>query len=428
MSLVPPTNTFGAPRRLTDRKAKSRTVLHVDMDAFFASIEQATNPALVGKPIAVIGSKKRTVIVTSSYEARRRGVRTGMTTGEGKRVCPELILVPGNNRRYIDASVRIIAILRDYSPDVEVFSIDEAFMDIAGSLSLFGGAEAIAVGIKRRIRDDLNITCSIGVAPNKLVAKLASGLKKPDGLTIVTDREVPSLMETLPIEEICGIGSRLAKTLKGLGITTCGELGRYPVEVLTTRFGVVGERLHYMGLGTDESPVVPIGQEDPAKSIGHSMTFPYDVGDEPGLSRYLMLLSAKVGRRLRKARCAGRTVHVYVRFSDFSGLGRRRTLPRPITLDLDIYESALRILKTLDITMPVRLLGVSVTNLVYCGGQLPLFSGERREFLLAAAADEIKDRYGDDVLSAASASDWPKEAGVISPAWRPIGTRRVDPK
>jgi DNA polymerase-4 len=427
MALIPPTHSFTAPRRMASL-AGDRTILHIDMDAFFASIEQAVNPALVGKPIAVIGSKKRTVIVTSSYEARKKGVKTGMTAGEGMRACPDLILVPGNNRRYIDASVRILAIMRDYSPDVEVFSIDEAFVDVTGSLRLFGGAEQIARQIKRRISEDLSITCSVGVAPNKLVAKLVSGLKKPDGLTIVTQDEVGPLMDGMPIEEICGIGSRLGKVLKGLGIVTCGDLGRYPVSVLKGKFGVTGERLHYMGLGVDETPIVPIGQEDAAKSIGHSMTFPYDVDDHQGIHRYLMLLSAKVGRRVRKAHCSGRTIYLYVRFSDFTGIGRRHTLPKPIRLDLDIYHAAADVLSTIEIPMPVRLLGVSMTNLVYSGSQLPLLSGERREFLLAGAVDAIKDRYGDDILSAASASDWSQEAGVISPAWRPQGTRRVDPK
>ncbi len=427
MSLVPPTNSFISPRRMA-RSPGPRTILHIDMDAFFASIEQATNPALVGKPIAVVGSKKRTVIVTSSYEARKHGVKTGMTATEGKRACPDLILVPGNNRRYIDASVRILTIMRDYSPDVEVFSIDEAFMDVTGSLRLFGGAEAISREIKRRIKEDLNITCSVGVAPNKLVAKLVSGTMKPDGLTIVTEDGVGPLMETMPIEEICGIGSRLGKILKGLGIVTCGELGRYPVSVLKQKFGVVGERLHYMGLGVDETPIVPLGQEDAAKSIGHSMTFPYDIEDQPGIHRYLLHLSAKVGRRMRKAHCSGRTVYLYVRFADFSGMGRRHTLPKPIRLDLDIYRAAADVLATIEIIMPVRLLGVSMTNLVYSGGQVPLFAGERREFLLAGAVDSIKDRYGDDILTAASAADRPMEAGVISPAWRPAGTRRVDPK
>jgi DNA polymerase-4 len=427
MSLIPPKNSFVSPRRMA-RMPGNRTILHIDMDAFFASIEQAVNPALRGKPIAVIGSKKRTVIVTSSYEARKKGVKTGMTAGEGVRACPDLILVPGNNRRYIDASVRILSIMRDYSPDVEVFSIDEAFVDVTGSLRLFGGAEAIAREIKRRIKEDLNITCSVGVAPNKLVAKLASGLKKPDGLTIVTQAEVGPLMEPMPIEEICGIGGKLGKILKGLGIITCGDLGRYPVDVLKGKFGVTGERLHYMGLGVDETPIVPLGQEDAAKSIGHSMTFPYDVDDRQRMHRYLLLLSAKVGRRVRKAHCSGRTIYLYVRFSDFSGMAKRHTLPKPIRLDLDIYQAAVHVLSTIEITMPVRLLGVSMTNLVYSGGQLPLLTGERREFLLAGAVDAIKDRYGDDILSQADASEWPKEAGVISPAWRPAGTRRVDPK
>jgi len=427
MALIPPTNSFISPRRMAHRPGP-RTVMHIDMDAFFASIEQAVNPALRGKPIAVVGSKKRTVIVTSSYEARKMGVKTGMTATEGVRACPDLILVPGNNRRYIDASVRILTILRDYSPDVEVFSIDEAFVDITGSLRLFGGAETISREIKRRIKEDLNITCSVGIAPNKLVAKLVSGTTKPDGLTIVTEDGVGPLMETMPIGEICGIGSRLGKTLNGLGIVTCGDLGRYPVSVLKGKFGITGERLHYMGLGVDETPVVPLGQEDAAKSVGHSMTFPYDVDDPAGIHRYLLHLAAKVGRRMRKAHCSGRTVYLYVRFADFSGMGRRHTLPKPIQLDLDIYRAAADVLATIEIVLPVRLLGVSMTNLVYAGGQVPLFAGERREFLLADAVDQIKDRYGDDIVTAASASDRPMEAGVISPAWRPQGTRRVDPK
>ncbi len=329
MALIPPTHSFIAPRRMA-RMPGPRAILHIDMDAFFASIEQATNPSLVGKPIAVVGSKKRTVIVTSSYEARKLGVKTGMTATEGKRACPELILVPGNNRRYIDASVRILAILRDYSPDVEVFSIDEAFVDVTGSLRLFGGADRIAREIKRRIADDLHITCSVGVAPNKLVAKLVSGFVKPDGLTIVTEPEIAPLMEPMPIEEICGIGSRLGKTLKGLGITTCGELGRYPVSVLKDKFGVVGERLHWMGLGVDETPIVPLGQEDAAKSIGHSMTFPYDVDDEAGIHRYLLLLSAKVGRRLQEGALLGQDGPA---LRPLCGLFRGRQAPHPAQAD-----------------------------------------------------------------------------------------------
>jgi len=423
-----PKSSFPGPRHYRPGGEVERAVLHLDMDAFFAQVEQATNPALRGKPIAVVGSKKRTVVVTSSYEARKYGVKTAMTVGEVKRLCPHIIFVPGNNRKYIDTSVRIINILREFSPEVEVYSIDEAFVDITGSLRLFGGAEAIARDMKARIWDEVGLTASIGVAPNKLVAKIASDLKKPDGLVILTAAEVPGLMETLPIEEVCGIGRRTAAKLHSLGVSTCGELGRYPLSVLKKKFGVIGEYLHCMGKGLDSSPVIPVGKEDDIKSIGHSMTFPYDVEDTDGLHRYLLVLSAKVGRRARRAGCAGRTVALYVRFADFTGVGRRTTCHHHIQLDADIFETAAEILASIELLQPVRLLGVSLSNLTHTGRQLPLLTGERREFLLAHAMDSIRDTFGDDAVAYASVSDRISEAGVISPAWRPAGPRRVDPR
>ena len=404
-----------------------RSILHIDMDAFFAQVEQVTNPRLRGRPIAVVGSKKRTVVVTSSYEARKFGVKTGMTMGEVVKKCPDIIFVPGNNRKYIDTSVRIIEILRDFSPYVEVYSIDEAFVDLTGSLKLFGGAKAIAQKIKGRIKDEMGLTSSVGIAPNKLIAKLASDLEKPDGLVLIRGEDVPGLLKDLPIEEICGIGRRTGKKLNSLGIETMGELAAYPVGVLKKKFGIIGERLHYMALGIDESPVVPLGEEDEASSIGHSMTFPYDITEIGDLHKYLLLLSVKVGRRARREACAGRTISLTVRFSDFTGTGKRTTLKSPIHLDTDIYDQAVKILATIDLPKPVRLLGISLSNLTYRGLQIPIFPDERKEFLLTMAMDDIKDRFGDDSLTYASVSDRLKEAGVISPAWRPSGPRRVDP-
>jgi len=422
-------SSFIAPRRLKRRPDLDRTVLHIDMDAFFAQVEQATNPKLRGRPIAVVGRKKRTVIVTSSYEARAEGVKTGMTVGEGQRVCPGLILVAGNNHKYIDTSVRIIAILREFSPQMEVYSIDEAFVDVTGSLRLFGGTGAIARGIKAKIKDEMGLTCSIGVAPNKLLAKLASDLEKPDGLVMITGDDIPGLMEGLPIGKMFGIGKKTERKLRSLGIETCGDLGRYPKSILKRKFGIIGEHLHYMGLGTDESPVVPLGEEEAAKSIGHSMTFPEDVEDKEGLKRYLLLLSGKVGRRARRWGCSGRTVSLYVRFSDFAGTGKRKTLERPINLDIDIFCAAANILETISPSRPVRLLGVSLSNLTYSGLQLPLLSRERREFILNNTIDNVKDLFGDESLTYATVSEGGlRDAGVISPAWRPEGTRRVDPR
>src|SRR5512136_1006250 len=226
-----------------------RTIMHIDMNAFFASVEQQCNPHLRGKPIAVIGSAKRTVITTSSYEARAYGVKTGMNVYEAKQRCPHLILVIGDNRKYTWTSSQIIKIFKEFTPQVEVFSIDEAFLDVTGSLRLFGSAERIAYLIKAGIRHQFGITCSIGIAPNKLLAKLASDMQKPDGLTVIRPEEVSRILETVPVKDLCGVGRKTARQLALYGITSCGDLGRFPVGVLRQRFGVIGERLQQMGRG-----------------------------------------------------------------------------------------------------------------------------------------------------------------------------------
>jgi len=196
------------------------------MNAFFASVEQQANPELRGKPIAVVGGSGRTVITTSSYEARAKGVKTGMAVWEGKRTCPELIVVIGDNRKYTHTSTKINEIFRDYTPEVEAFSIDESWLDVTHSLGIFGSAVNIAYLIKARIRHSFGITCSIGIAPNKLLAKLASDMQKPDGLTVITPDDVARVMERLPVGDLCGIGKRTAYQLKVMNINTCGELGR----------------------------------------------------------------------------------------------------------------------------------------------------------------------------------------------------------
>lgn len=230
-----------------------RTILHIDMNAFFAAVEQQSDPALRDKPVAVIGSGARTIITTCSYEARAFGVKTGMTVYEAKRLCPTLIMVVGNNRKYTDTSTGIINIFRDYTPLVEVFSIDEAFLDVSGCLKIFGSAIRISMLIKACIYQKYGLTCSVGIAPNKLLAKLASDMQKPDGLTIIAPDKISETLEELPIEELCGIGSKTQQKLNMLGITTCGQLGRFPVKTLKKRFGIIGERLQRMGLGLDDT-------------------------------------------------------------------------------------------------------------------------------------------------------------------------------
>lgn len=234
-----------------------RQILHIDQNAFFASVEQQANPALRGKAIAVVGGEGRTVITTSSYEARAKGVKTGMAIWEAKRACPELIIVVGDNKKYQHTCTKINEIFRDYTPEVEPFSIDESWLDVTHSLSIFGSAVTIAYQIKARILHSFGLRCSIGIAPNKLLAKLASDQMKPDGLTIIEPDGVSRILERMPVGELCGVGKKTAKALNMLSIYTCGELGRCEVDRLTRKFGIVGKRLKEMGQGIDNSPVVP---------------------------------------------------------------------------------------------------------------------------------------------------------------------------
>ncbi|MFQ5735831.1 MAG: DNA polymerase IV [Thermodesulfobacteriota bacterium] len=401
--------------------------MHVDMNAFFASVEQRCNPALRGKPIAVVGSAKRTVVTTASYEARAFGVKTGMNRYEAKRACPRLIFVIGNNRKYIDASVRMLDVLKGCSPCVEAYSIDEAFVDLAGCCALFPSLEALGRDVKARIRDEIGITCSVGIAPNKLLAKLASGMEKPDGLVLIGEGEVASLLEELPVGELWGIGPRLTTHLACLGVHTCGQLGRAPASVLRDRFGVIGERLKLMGQGIDPSSVVPIGEEAEARSVGHSMTLPADITDRRVVKRYLLKLSEMVGARARTHNLRGRKVALTLRYADFFTFSRHRTLPLHTNDTHAIYRSALAILASVRLRSAIRLLGVSISGLASGGRQMPLFEQDRRRERLLGAMDEINGHFGRFTLTWASLLEGDdSEPGVISPAWRPTGVKSVN--
>lgn len=406
-----------------------RVILHVDMNAFFASVEQQADPALRGKPIAVVGSSHRTVITTSSYEARAFGVKTGMAPWEARRCCPGLIFVVGDNRKYCHTSRRIMEMMLDYTPEVEVFSIDEAFMDVTGSLTyLYDTPERIAYLLKARIRHAFGITCSVGIAPNKLLAKLASDMHKPDGLTVIRPEDVTRVMDGLPIKDLCGVGRKMERHLNMMSIYTCGELGRCDEARLTRRFGVIGRRLKEMGQGIDNSPVVPHGEEDEVKSVGHSMTLTRDVSVREDILRYLLQLAEMVGRRARRYGVSGRTVHMYVRYADFfSSFGKQETLKGYISSSGDIYQAVLAILDTVELEQPVRLLGVKLSGLRHHSEQLALFPDERRHNELVRSMDSINDRFGEFTVTYGSLlRNRDKGSHVISPAWRPSGIRNVE--
>ncbi len=396
------------------------------MNAFFASVEQRADPSLRSRPMAVIGSVHRGVVLSPSYEARAFGVKTGMTYGEAVRACPGLRLVPADPSKYAHACEELIKIWQDFTPLVELFSIDEAFLDVTGCERLLGDPVQIAVRIKERVWNEKQLTCSIGIAPNKLLAKLGSDMKKPDGLVLISPDDVAEVLEDLPVKELCGIGPSLTQTLASMGIRTCGELGRAPLRELVARFGVVGERLRDMGRGIDDDSVVSPEQQhgEESKSIGHSMTLDTDCADVTLIERHLLQLSEKVGRRLRRGLYQGNVVCLTLRSSDFHTFSRQKRLQHPVNAGLDVYAAARSLLHAQRLDQPLRLVGVSVSGLTRNFVQMPLFADERKRGFIVDAMDDINDRYGEFTVTWGTLAERASHERVISPAWRPEGDRQ----
>ncbi|OGQ11788.1 MAG: hypothetical protein A2026_05440 [Deltaproteobacteria bacterium RBG_19FT_COMBO_46_12] len=376
-----------------------RIILHIDMDAFFISVEQRDNPALRGKTAAVCGSLSRSVVTSATYEARPYGIRAGMPTQEAKRRCPQLILVEGNHSKYTETASRIFSILKEYTPLVEVASIDEAYLDITQSLLLYKSSSHIAQSIKNQIRKKEQLTCSIGVAPNKLLAKLGSQLKKPDGLMVIKKGEVENVLRDLPVSKLNGIGPKLTDELNSMGILTCDQLGKFPVSVLSKRFGVIGERLHEMGLGLDDSSVVPFDEEEDAKSISHSVTLEEDTSDPDILKKVLLQLCEKVSRRMRREGFFGKRIAITVRYSDFFTFSKQKTLSKWMNSGNEIFKLASEIFESIPHPKPIRLLGVGVSLLKKEWCQLDLFEKREKRDNLLKAMDRVNERFGDWTLT-----------------------------
>jgi DNA polymerase IV len=376
-----------------------RIILHIDMDAFFISVEQRDDPSLRGKPAAVCGSLSRSVVTSATYEARPFGIRAGMPTQEAKRRCPHLILVEGNHSKYTAVSARIFSYLKEYTPCVEVASIDEAYLDITGSQLLFQSPLNLARSIKSRILVREGLTCSIGIAPNKLLAKLGSRLKKPDGLVVIARDEVEGLLKDLPVGKLHGIGPKLEESLNGIGIFTCGQLGKIPVSFLKRRFGVIGERLHEMGLGVDGSPVVPFDEEEDAKSLSHSVTLEEDTSDPVLIKKVLLQLSERVSRRMRREGFYGKRVTLTVRYSDFFTFTKQKTLSQWVNSGNEIFRYSLQIFESIQHPKPIRLLGVGVSVFNKDWGQLDLFEKREKKDHLLKAMDSVNNRFGDWTLT-----------------------------
>lgn len=376
-----------------------RIILHMDMDAFFISVEERDNPLLKGRPAAVCGSLSRSVVTSANYEARAFGIRAGISVQEAKRRCPKLILVEGNHSKYTETASRIFTILRSFTPLVEVASIDEAYLDITDSLLLFKSPFHIAQSIKRQIREREKLTCSIGIAPNKLLAKLGSRLKKPDGLVVIKKEEVERILIGLPVSMLHGIGPKLTEALNSIGIFTCGQLGRFPVPVLSKRFGAIGERLHEMGLGIDDAPVIPFDEEEDPKSFSHSVTLEEDTSDPDRIKKVLLLLSEKVSRRMRKEGFYGKRIVLTLRYSDFYTFQKQKTLSRWLNSGNEIVKQAWEIFESITHRKPIRLLGVGVSELKKEGYQLNLFEDTHKKDTLLQAMDRVNEKFGDWTLT-----------------------------
>ena len=374
----------------------NRIILLVDMNSFFASVEQQCNPLLRGKPVAVGGpAGSRSVVAAASYEARAFGVRAAMPVIEALSRCPELILVCGDMRKYADVSRRVFRICGDYTDLLEVYSIDECFMDVTFTQPLFGSAWSIALDIKRRIYGELGLTCSVGIGPNKVLAKLAAGMQKPDGLVEIRPEDVRDMLENLPVEKLHGIGSKVANRLKDMGISTAGALGRASRDRLNRQFGVYGDVLHAMGNGVSDSRVIPYCDRPDIKSVGHSHTLERNTRNLDILGCHLLRLSEMVGRRLRGHGFAGKTVTLVVRYSDMHTFSRRRTLPEHINDGYAIHKIAMSILREqVGNKRAIRLVGVCVSNLTRSSCQLNLFADAKKVNLLKAV-DAINDKYGE---------------------------------
>jgi len=372
-----------------------RVVAHLDMDAFFAAIEQFDHPELRGKPVLIGSDRPRGVVATASYEARRFGCGSAQPMSVAKRRCPDAVVVPPRGRRYAEVSRAIFAILHDEVPVVEPLSIDEAFLDLTGTRRALGPPEEVARRLKRRIREETGLTASAGVAPNKYLAKLASDLEKPDGLTIVRKGEIRALLDPLPIERMWGVGPATAKRFHALGLRTMGDVRRAAPEWFRAQFGPHAEHFQRLARGEDGRPVVP---DHAARSLGHECTFEVDVEDPAEVRVVLRRHTDQVGRRLRRHGLRAGNVTVKVRFGDFETITRSASLRTPTDLTDELWEVTDRLFTrwVRRSFQPVRLIGMTAGKLADGGQQLHLFSSpeDKSRRRLDETLDQIKDRFG----------------------------------
>ncbi|AXI11158.1 DNA polymerase IV [Oceanobacillus zhaokaii] len=389
---------------------KGRVIFHIDMNCFYASVEMAYNPKLKGKPLAIAGNpeERKGIIVTSSYEARAKGVKTTMNIWQAKKLCPELIVMRPNFDRYREASRAIFKILSEITPYVQPVSIDEGYMDVTSS-NMDGTPIELAINLQQRILNELDIPCSIGIAPNKFLAKMASDMKKPLGITVLRKRELPKTLWPLKVEEMYGVGEKTAKKLNTIDIHTIGELAKKDSYQLKQLLGINGERLKNRANGIDTRPVDPDAIYD-FKSIGSSQTMPEDTTDLTVIQRLLKLLAKNVERRMKRKDAAGKSIQIMIRYDDRSTITRSKKLQSFIELKEDIYQLADELFQKHWNGEPVRLLGITVQDVEEkrnIGQQLDLFTYEKVALKenLYSTIESLTEKYGENPFKQWKAAD-----------------------
>jgi DNA polymerase IV len=383
-------------------------IFHIDMDAFFASVEQLDRPELRGKCVIVGGQSKRGVVATASYEARKFGIHSAMPGFQARKMCPQAIFVPPRMDRYKELSRKIMLILQEFSPLVEPVSIDEAYMDATGCELRQGPPKAIGKAVKHRILSETGLTCSVGIAPNKFLAKIASDMEKPDGLTIIPVENVEPFINQLPIRKVSGVGETLIKKLDQMGIVFLGDIRRYSEKQLIEKLGGFGYRLKGLSHGIDRSVVRP---KRPHKSMSSEFTLQEDTINSRELNRYLLQQAENVGRQLRKHDLKAKTVTLKIKHADFRLVSRRQTLATPTDTAESIYRVAAGLLRAYDLHQAVRLIGVAASSLVPAKNpeQMELFCDKEDHSVwknVESAVDRIHEKFGAMSIQRASTREF----------------------
>ena len=374
----------------------ARTIIHLDMDAFYASVEVLDFPELAGQAVIVGGQSDRGVVSAASYEARACGVHSAMPVVMARKLCPHGIFQAGRMARYQEVSRQVMTIFADYTPLLEQISVDEAFLDVSGCERLLGGAVKIAKTIRQRVRKEIGLTVSAGIASSKLVAKIASDQHKPDGLTVVPTGQEAAFLAPLPIKRLWGVGKKTVPSLELLGVQTIGDLCRFSLEFLEKKFGKQGRHMYFCARGIDRREVETVVQE---KSLGNEETFSHDLLDVDIIKKELLRLCTKVGERLRRHGYRGTTITLKVKYHDFQQISRSLTLAQPTNDSKTLYQTICSLLVKTEVgSRPVRLAGLSVGKLEESSrpSQLNLFDNEKKKQRqqLTSAMDQINQRYG----------------------------------